>query len=67
MQVKSVQLELYMDNGLVPNLERSMSGYMLSPCLFNLHAEYIMQNVGLDDSQAGIRLLGEISTTSDVL
>ena len=27
-------------------------GYMLSPCLFNLYAEYIMQNVGLDDSQA---------------
>ena len=29
---------------------------MLSPCLFNLHAEYIMQNAGLDDSQAGIKI-----------
>ena len=39
-------------------------GCLLSPCLFNLHAEYIMQNAGLDE--AGINLLGEISTTSDV-
>ena len=31
---------------------------ILSPCLFNLYAEYIMQNAGLSESQAGIRLLG---------
>ena len=31
-------------------------GYMLSPCLFNLYAEYIMQNVRLDESQAGIKI-----------
>ena len=37
---------------------------ILSPCLFNLHAEYIMRNAGLDEAQAGIRLLGEISITS---
>ena len=41
-------------------------GCILSPCLFNLHAEYIMRNAGLDEAQAGIRLLGEISITSDV-
>ena len=29
---------------------------ILSPCLFNLHAEYIMQNVGLDEAQAGIKI-----------
>ena len=29
---------------------------MLSPCLFNLHAEYIIQNAGLDDVQAGIKI-----------
>ena len=29
-------------------------GYILSPCLFNLYAEYIMSNAGLDDAQAGI-------------
>ena len=31
---------------------------MLSPCLFNLHAEYIMRNVGLDEAQAGIKIAG---------
>ena len=33
-------------------------GYILSPCLFNLHAEYIMRNVGLDEAQAGIKIAG---------
>ena len=31
---------------------------MLLPCLFNLHAEYIMWNVRLDESQAGIKIPG---------
>ena len=31
-------------------------GYILSPCLFNLYAEYIMQDARLDDSQAGIKI-----------
>ena len=30
--------------------------YIFSPCLFNLNAEYIMQNVGLDEAQAGIKI-----------
>ena len=29
---------------------------ILSPCLFNLYAEYIMQNAGLEESQAGIKI-----------
>ena len=33
-------------------------GCILSPCLFNLHAEYIMKNVKLDESQAGIKIAG---------
>ena len=33
-------------------------GCILSPCLFNLHAEYIMRNVGLDEAQAGIKIAG---------
>ena len=33
-------------------------GCILSPCLFNLHAEYIMQNTGLDEAQAGIKIAG---------
>ena len=31
-------------------------GCILSPCLFNLYAEYIMQNAGLDETQAGIKI-----------
>ena len=31
-------------------------GCILSPCLFNLHAEYIMQNARLDEAQAGIKI-----------
>ena len=31
---------------------------VLSPCLFNLYAEYIMQNAGLDEAQAGIKIAG---------
>ena len=41
-------------------------GCMLSPCLFNLYAEYIMRNARLDKAQQESRLLGEISITSDM-
>jgi len=40
-------------------------GCILSTCLFNLYAEYIMQNAGLDETQLESRLPGEISITSD--
>ena len=33
-------------------------GYILSPCLFNLYAEYIMRNAGLDEAQGGIKTVG---------
>ena len=33
-------------------------GCILSPCLLNLYAEYIMQNAGLDEAQAGIKIAG---------
>ena len=33
-------------------------GYILSPCLFNLHSEYIMRTVRLDEAQAGIKVAG---------
>ena len=36
-------------------------GYKLSPCLFNLYAEYIMRNAGLDKAQAGIKTAGRNS------
>ena len=41
-------------------------GCILSSCLFNFYAEYIMRNAGLEEAQAESRLLGEISITSDM-
>ena len=41
-------------------------GCILSPCLFNLHAEYIMRNAGLDKHKLESRFLGEMSITSDM-
>ena len=40
-------------------------GCILSPCLFNLYAEYVMRNAGLEEAPLESRLPGEISTTSD--
>ena len=34
-----------------------LQGCILSPCLFNLYAEYIMRNTGLDEAQAGIKIV----------
>ena len=41
-------------------------GCILSPCLFNLYAEYIMRNAGLEETQVESKFLGEISITSDM-
>ena len=41
-------------------------GCILSPCLFNFHAEYIMRNAGLEETQAGIKIAGRKSITSDM-
>ena len=41
-------------------------GCILSLCLFNLYAEYIMRNPGLEEAQAGIKIAGEISINSDM-
>ena len=41
-------------------------GCILSLYLFNLYAKYIMRNAGLDEAQVGIKVLGEISITSDM-
>ena len=38
--------------------KRVHQGCILSPCLFNLHAEYIIKNAGLDEPQAGIQIAG---------
>ena len=41
-------------------------GCVLSPCLFNLYAEYIMRNAELEETQAGIKIAGKISITLDM-
>ena len=41
-------------------------GCILSPCLFKLYADYIMQNTGLDEAQAGIKIAGRISITPEM-
>ena len=38
-------------------------GCILSPCLFNLHAEYIKQNAGLEEAQAGIKTASDMQMT----
>ena len=42
-------------------------GCILSPCLFNFYAEYIMRNTGLEEAQAGIKIAGRNTGTSDRL
>ena len=40
--------------------KRVCQGCILSPCLFNLYAAYIMRNTGLEEAQAGIKITGRI-------
>ena len=56
MQVKKQQLELDMEQDWFQIGKGVHQGCMLSPCLFNLYAEYIMRNPGLEEAQAGIRI-----------
>ena len=58
MQVKKQQLEPDMEQNTGPKLGREYVKAVcrLSPCLFNLYAEYIMQNAKLDEAQAGIKI-----------
>ena len=60
MQVKKQQLELDMEQQTGSKLgkEYVMAIYchLLSPCLFNLYAKYIMWNTGLDEAQAGTKI-----------
>ena len=46
------------NNRLLPNWERSVSRLYIVIYLFNFYAEYIMQNAGLDEAQAGIKIAG---------
>ena len=56
MQVRKQQLELDMENRMVPNWKISLSKVYIVTCLFNLYVEYIMRNAGLEEAQAGIKI-----------
>ena len=57
MQVKKQQLKLDMEKTDWFQIGKGIhQGCILSPCLFNLYAEYIMQNAELDEAQAGIKI-----------
>ena len=58
MQVKKQQLELDMEQQTSSNWEMSTSRLYNVTLLFNLYAEYIMRNAGLDEAQVGIKIVG---------
>ena len=58
MQVRKQQLELDMEQQTGSKWKRVRQGCILSPCLFNFYAEYIMRNAGLEETQAGIKIAG---------
>ena len=58
MQVRKQQLELDMEQQTGSKRKGVCQSCILSPCLLNLHAEYIMRNAGLEEAQAGIKIVG---------
>ena len=58
MQVRKQQLELDMEQDWFQIGKAVREGCILSPCLFNFYAEYIMGNAGLEEAQAGIKIAG---------
>ena len=57
MQVKKQQLESDMEQQTGSKLGKEyVKAVYCPPCLFNLYAEYIMRNAGLDEAQAGIKI-----------
>ena len=56
MQVRKQQLKLDMEQQTGGKEVRQ--GCILSPCLFNLYAEYIIRNAGVEETQAGIKIAG---------
>ena len=59
MQVKRQQLEMDIETTDWFHIRKEVcQGCILSPCLFDLYAEYIMKNDGLEEAQAGIKIAG---------
>ena len=63
---QEAKLEPDMKQQTASKLGKEYIRLCMSPCLFNLYAEYIMRNAELDEAQAGIKIAGEISITSDM-
>ena len=67
MQVRKQQLELDMEQQTGSKIGQGVyKGCILSPCLFNLYAMYIMWDARLDEAQTGSKIAREISITSDM-
>ena len=64
LRFKRVQLEPDMEQRTASKLVKEYIRLYIVTLLFNLYAEHIMQNTGLEEAQAESRLLGEISITS---
>ena len=58
MQIKKQQLEPDMEQQTGSKRGKEYNTCILSPCLFNLYAEDIMRNAGLEETQAGIKTAG---------
>ena len=66
MQVRKQQLELDMEQQDWLQIGKGVcQGCILSPCLFNLYAEYSMRNAGLEEAKAGIKIAGPPYTNAE--
>ena len=66
IQVRKQQLELDMEQQTGSKGKGVHQGCILSPCLFNFYAEYIVRNAGLEETQAGIKIARRNLKTSDM-
>ena len=66
MQVRKQQLELDMEQQTGSKQGKEYLKAVYCPCLFNLYAENIMRNTGLEEAQAGIKIAGRNIKTSEM-
>jgi len=66
MQVKKQELEPYMEQRVNSKLGKKYEKAVYCHPVYLTYTEYIMWNTGLDEAHAGIKLLGETPTTSDM-
>ena len=66
MQVRKQQLELVMEQTDWFQIGKGVrQGCIMSSCLFNLYAEYIMRNAGLEEAQAGLKIASKLRYAGD--